>query len=659
MSKLAARLPRFIAATLVALSTTAPALADTLINGGEVGGQTWTPAGSPYLIKGDITIAAGTTLRMLPGTQVHVFAGDLQAAGLDPTAVEITVKGELIAEDVDIVPNGLIGAGATFYDRWHGIVIDPEATRVKITNSWLQAGGACITYRHPGAILDVAGTTISNASAFTRIGSAASGVGIRVESGAPLIERVTFGQNQGAVLVFFGGRPFIRSSRFLTGMTVAPRHRNVAIDIMGTDATAAPIRIFNNTFDAGDEGAPAISIYPGVPGLTVDIVNNSFLVPIPNGISISEQAIPATVNIHYNMFEDIGAISGVTLGTGNFQGTGAAGIDRGTNAVDVPTDLVGNPRPRRLVMDVGAYENPGTIMRGDVNGDLKADLFWREAAPGVGLSWWTMDGPAIAGANYLEVPAEWQISDMGDFNGDGKSDLLWRRADGATYLWTLDGLAPTGFFDLGIVSPAAWTLVGAADLDGNGRADLVWRNNGTGAFYGWLMFDGAISSQGALGGPIGAEWQAIKLADMDGDGKTDIVLRNTTTGEIVIWFMNGLVIGHAASVGEVVNPALWTVVSVADFNGDGKADFLWMSTANELVVWLMDGAAKTSSGFLAAHPGAGWSIKSVSDFDGDGKADILWRHTDGSTLFWKVDGISVPSQGPVANPGGSWQVVAP
>ncbi|MBX3717878.1 MAG: hypothetical protein KF738_17910 [Burkholderiales bacterium] len=93
--------------------------------------------------------------------------------------------------------------------------------------------------------------------------------------------------------------------------------------------------------------------------------------------------------------------------------------------------------------------------RGDANGDGKSDLFWRTAAPGTGLSWWTMNGSAATGANYHDVDPAWQIADVGDLDGDGKADLVWRRAsDGATYLWLLDGFAFKGFADLGVLDPA-------------------------------------------------------------------------------------------------------------------------------------------------------------------------------------------------------------
>jgi alpha-tubulin suppressor-like RCC1 family protein len=295
--------------------------------------------------------------------------------------------------------------------------------------------------------------------------------------------------------------------------------------------------------------------------------------------------------------------------------------------------------------------------RGDTSGDGKADLFWREAAPGTGLSWWAMNGNAVSASNYFQVDSSWQIADVGDFDNDGKSDLIWRRAsDGATYLWTLDGMGIKGFFDLGVLSAATWTLVGAGDLNDDGTSDLVWRSN-SGLIYFWLMEGGAIVAQGGPPNALGAEWIVVDLVDMDGDGKADIVFRNANTGLVYVWFMNGMTIASQSGIG-TLDPATWTLVGAADFDGDGKGDLLWRHYLGDIWVWKMNGAAFVSAA-LVGNPGPGWSIRSLADLDGDGKVDLVLQHTNGAINFWKMNGAAVTSLQPIANPGGTWHIVAP
>ena len=71
------------------------AAASTTVPGGIVANQTWTAAGSPYLVMGDITIPAGGQLTIQPGTVVQMASTDAQVAGRDTSRVEFTVKGTL------------------------------------------------------------------------------------------------------------------------------------------------------------------------------------------------------------------------------------------------------------------------------------------------------------------------------------------------------------------------------------------------------------------------------------------------------------------------------------------------------------------------------------------------------------------------------------
>ncbi|HQY47425.1 MAG TPA: VCBS repeat-containing protein [Usitatibacteraceae bacterium] len=296
------------------------------------------------------------------------------------------------------------------------------------------------------------------------------------------------------------------------------------------------------------------------------------------------------------------------------------------------------------------------VPAGDVDGDAKADLFWRQSA-GDGVSWWTMDGAAVTGGNYLAAGPEWQLKMACDLTGDGKADLVWQRpADGFVHLWALDGLAVTAFADVGPVDPAQWSLSGCGDLDRDGKADLLWRDEAGGSLYAWLMDGGAIKAQGSPGAAEAA-WQVAGVADLDRDGRDDIVWRHSATGEAYAWFMNGLAIASQRSLG-TLDPASWTLAWVADFDGNGHADLLWRHATGDTWAWLMR-AGTFVSGASLGTPGPEWSDASVADRDADGKADIAWRHADGSLWLWKVDGLAVTSQAPMPDPGAGWQVAAP
>lgn len=67
----------------------------TIIAGGTISNATWTAAGNPYVVQGDIRIPNGSSLTIEAGTVVQFPSGDAQNGGLDATKTEIIVQGSL------------------------------------------------------------------------------------------------------------------------------------------------------------------------------------------------------------------------------------------------------------------------------------------------------------------------------------------------------------------------------------------------------------------------------------------------------------------------------------------------------------------------------------------------------------------------------------
>ena len=92
---------------------------------------------------------------------------------------------------------------------------------------------------------------------------------------------------------------------------------------------------------------------------------------------------------------------------------------------------------------------------GDIDGDGKADILWRNLATD-GTIIWSMDGSLKLFADSLDAPPlVWQIEQVRDYNGDGMFDILWRSAStDNTVIWQMNGSSRTAAGSLGIVDPA-------------------------------------------------------------------------------------------------------------------------------------------------------------------------------------------------------------
>jgi hypothetical protein len=192
-----------------------------------------------------------------------------------------------------------------------------------------------------------------------------------------------------------------------------------------------------------------------------------------------------------------------------------------------------------------------------------------------------------------------------------------------THLQGAATLAPAG--------AAGWVLVGAGDFHHNGDKGLVYSESSTGAlaviFYGGP--DGAIlRGFSSLVAP-GAEWAARAVADLNGDGHPDVIFVNKTTGQVDVYFYGGQQ-GTNFLSSETIGPLSatgWNVVGASDLNADGHPDLILQnpSTRQVLIHYLggPKGTTVTATEELSGIGFAGWTAAGMQDMNGDGHPDLI------------------------------------
>lgn len=235
---------------------------------------------------------------------------------------------------------------------------------------------------------------------------------------------------------------------------------------------------------------------------------------------------------------------------------------------------------------------------GDMDGDGRADLVYRAANTGM----WVLrrsTGTAFGSPELLgrwNAAVNWSNVALADVDGDGDRDIVARRPANGDWHVGLYARSPSstivslvfGNFTTGV----SWANLTVADFDGDGRADVVGRNPATNVW--WLgQSTGAAFTNVRLGQfAAGVNWTSVGLGDVDGDYDLDVIARNPTTGDWIVGRNDGGAAIVQIAFGHWPTTVAWQLVTVGDYNGDGRADIVGLKPANgNLRVGLSTGAA--------------------------------------------------------------------
>jgi len=297
--------------------------------------------------------------------------------------------------------------------------------------------------------------------------------------------------------------------------------------------------------------------------------------------------------------------------------------------------------------------SPTDVAVGDLNGDGKADLVVTDSAfntvhalRGNGDGAFTAFGAAIAVGTTPTAVA------LGDLNGDGHLDLVVANAaQSDSTLSVLLGNG-SGAFAAAPGSPIAVAnspyVVALSDLNGDGHLDIV---TGTaaprGRVYSLLGKGDGTFFPPVLAAPLFSfsPYTSVAIAEIDGDTKPDVLVSGTE-GDGVVDVLHGNGDGtftYSMATDRIVVGSNPTGVAIADFNGDGKLDFLVANTGDNTVSVFSGNGSGGSTRISPTPPiattlGYPFSSVAVADFNGDGKMDLAVTYGTGQLSILLGDG---------------------
>jgi hypothetical protein len=309
-----------------------------------------------------------------------------------------------------------------------------------------------------------------------------------------------------------------------------------------------------------------------------------------------------------------------------------------------------------------SYLQQGLVLN-DFDGDGKVDILSSNVNTVSGQGLYVFRNITVAGTmnnTSFDAPLFITTGDnntatvsLADIDGDGKTDVVVSNMNLHNKVVFRNTSTPGAIsFATAVTINMFSNIWGITDIDGDGKPDLVGNSSNTSLDSIFVFRNQSTPGTISFTAPVFTNQYLdrygtnarLSFHDMDGDGKMDIIYPGqfTSTTGVISWaaviHRNLSTPGNIAIASQQRTDQVGgrgsMVISIADFDGDGKpdmasttsSDYTVPANANKMAVWRN---TSTGAGNLSFNPAVYYNtgifpIYTITeDFDGDGKPELV------------------------------------